>query len=247
MSLQPMSMDPSFAGQLFLQASPEAAPILGCALTLMYHAAEDKIDPRRCIDASMTIRAALRCFGIESYLSPTKVVISSHGRSTSYGASTDLWRDDGSFNGHAVLVVPTARRFLDATLQQFKEVPRSTHGLVPLIAMIPDGYELGEDHILIPRSDHDVTYIPLVEHEPELMARAAAFQDRYRDVGRNLAGNVFDQLRIPDVVQRTRRSPYPRLHQLLDALNGAETVVDGNGYRFRVPGSPRAQTIDEII
>ncbi|MEU7893392.1 hypothetical protein AB0B45_11040 [Nonomuraea sp. NPDC049152] len=32
-------------------------------------------------------------------------------------------------------------------------------------------------------------------------------------------------------------SPHPRLRRLVQALDGAKTVADGDGYRFRLPDS----------
>jgi hypothetical protein len=51
----------------------------------------------------------------------------------------------------------------------------------------------------------------------------------------NLAANVFDMLRSQHLADRIRQAPYPRLHQLLDELTRAESVVLEGKYLFRHP------------
>jgi hypothetical protein len=70
--------------------------------------------------------------------------------------------------------------------------------------------------------------------------------DEYREVGANLATDVFDMLRGEGFRDRIALSPYPRLRALLAALDGTTAVADRRGYRFAVPGSGRELRLADI-
>ncbi|MFB4317565.1 hypothetical protein [Actinomadura sp. 21ATH] len=73
-----------------------------------------------------------------------------------------------------------------------------------------------------------------------------AFQDDFRAAAANLAANVFDIMRLDELRAKTAASPYPRLRRLLDALGDAESIADGNGYRFRDPRTGRELRLADI-
>ena len=66
----------------------------------------------------------------------------------------------------------------------------------------------------------------------------------------NTATLALLMLRIPEVIGRTRKAPYPRLQALLDAVGQAEERnIDGTLY-FMLPGPPDGVstpvTLDQI-
>ncbi|WP_113701041.1 hypothetical protein [Nonomuraea lactucae] len=181
---------------------------------------------------------ALAQYGIDSRVEAVILEADGNGSHTLYGGDGPHWNPDGTFNGHTVLVVPAAGRFLDATLQQYAEVPNTEQAAL-LMGPLIDGEGRGSSPLPTHRRDHLVVYHPVPDGQrdvwrgPQVVAHEAA----YRKAGANLAANVIDMLRREFLRDKTLASPYPRLRRLVQALDGAKTVADGHGYRFRLPRS----------
>jgi hypothetical protein len=55
---------------------------------------------------------------------------------------------------------------------------------------------------------------------------------------------------VPEIASRIRSAPFPRIHALMDAIDGAEVDSGPVGYRFLLPGPDGALTptwIDDIL
>lgn len=158
------------------------------------------------------------------------------------------YNEDGTFNGHTILVIPAAGRFLDPTIQQFPRVPHTARAALPAIGRLPVPGALGTEPICVDRTDHAVLYVPLPAPGPEAW-RSPVIDQRaaeYRAAGANLAAHVFDLMRMPGFRDQTARSPYPRLPRLLAGLDGTTAVLDRGGYRFADPGTGRELRLADI-
>jgi hypothetical protein len=71
-------------------------------------------------------------------------------------------------------------------------------------------------------------------------------QPRYKLAADNPAANVFDILRREPLAPRIRQAPYPRLHQSIDALAGAESLVHEGRYVFRHHSSGQLIQLTDI-
>jgi hypothetical protein len=242
-----MGMDQAVTG--IMNAPPLLAPLFGLMATWMWNAAEDRSPAGACVDAGIIFTAALAQFGIAARTEPVRVTIcDAHGQArASYGTSP-RWNPDGTFNGHAVLTVPGIGRFADATIQQFREVPRTRLARLPLIAPMPAGDRMGTDPFPVLRTDHAVIYQGLPGDHQELWRHPTirGHQAAYQHAAANLAANVFDILRREPLAAKIRQAPYPRLHQLLTALDGAESLVQDGRYLFRHPATARPIQLADI-
>lgn len=242
-----MGMDQVLTG--IMSAPPLLAPVFALMSTWMWNAAQDRSPAGACVDAGIIFTSALDQFGIEARTEPVQVTIYGvHGQaSASYGANP-RWNPDGSFNGHAVITLPGIGRFADATIQQFREVPRSRLARLPLIAPMPAGDRLGTEPFPVLRADHAVVYQGFPGNHQDLW-RHPAVQGRwddYQHAAANLAANVVDILRREPLAERIRQAPYPRLHQLLGELDGAESLVQDGRYLFRHPATTRLIQLADI-
>jgi hypothetical protein len=68
---------------------------------------------------------------------------------------------------------------------------------------------------------------PMLEHRVE-----------FERSGRNRAIQTLSLLSNPDVIERARRTPHPRVRALLDRLTGAQLVEDGQDLGFVLPADP---------
>jgi hypothetical protein len=232
---------------LMMNASAETLPLIGLAGVWLWNVAEDGKGAAYCVDGCLTLHYALAEYGIASRVEAVILDVEGNGSHTRYGGDGPNYNADGTFNGHAVLVVPAADRFLDPTLQQYAEVPDTEAATVPLMVKL-DGASLGTAALEIARSDHRVRYHPVPDHLREAWRNATitANEDAYRRAGGNLAANVFDMLRSEFLRDKTFASPYPRLHRLVHALGEAEAIADGRGYRFRPAGAAAEVRLADI-
>jgi hypothetical protein len=211
------------------------------------HAAKPRaIDPGLCIDACLKLRCAFEVYGIAAHLAAVQIGVGSAGEDPErlydrrYGPERAHFNADGTFNGHLVLVVPHPGVFIDATTQQFPQVPKTESALMPAVSPLPLPGGLSDARLLVRRNDNDFLYIPQAGEVESLIyqnPKIAAQMDEVRAAGLFLASNAFDMLRHPDIRAEIRTAPYPRLQRQLDALGEAERIVrprDGV-WNFRDP------------
>ena len=85
--------------------------------------------------------------------------------------------------------------------------------------------------------------IMLPEQLPALPESVAA----HRRARINLASNYLDLLRSEVAIERALASPHPKLHTLIQAVEGATSrIVAEQNYRFGLPGSTADLLLDEI-
>jgi hypothetical protein len=228
---------------LLSAGSPEQLPLMALPSVWLWNAAEDGHAAAHCIEACLTVHFALAEYGIESDVQAVGVTIIGDGPDDVYGISP-RFNSDGTFNGHTILVIPSAGRLIDPTIQQFPGVPRTVLATLPVLGGLPAGRSLGEDVFAVVRKEYTIGYWPL--REPERYAWRGpvveAHLDDFRAAGGELAANTFDMLRMPHVRDRIAQSPYPRLRALLSALDGWPSVVEDGRYLFADPatGQPRS-------
>lgn len=222
---------------------PSRTPLITPTAIWALHVADMyTIDPGRCVDACLALRAAFEVFGIPSRPAAVRVGIGAVGEDPArllerlHGAERAHFNADGTFNGHLVLVVPHPGVFLDPTIQQFPEVPRTAMAELPAIGRLPGPGGLGMTLVLSRRQDNDCLYVPGdIENTIYGRPEVAGKMPEIRHTGLFLASNAFDILRQPGLLEKTRKAPYPRLQRQLDLLAEAEAIVRPDGYNFRDP------------
>jgi hypothetical protein len=226
---------------------PKALPLVGVASVWLWNLAQEGLASAHCVDGCLTLHHALAHFGIASHVEAVAVRVGDGSSHTLYG-ERPRYNADGSFNGHTVLVVTGADRFIDPTIQQFAEVPRTRAAALPMQAQLPVPGGLGDQPIAINRGDHIVVYQPVTAglrqawRSPNIEARAGD----YRRAGAELAANVIAMLQLDGLRQRADRSPYPRLRALLAALEGTDAIADSRGWRFVDPQTGVERRLTDI-
>lgn len=222
--------------QAMLDAPPAAVPLIGVAGFWLWNLAEDGESAAHCVDACVTLSYALAEYGIEARPEAVCLTVEGPGSRTLYGGRQGpYYNPDGTFNGHVLLVIPGAGRFLDPTVQQY--FTESVSGGLPLMAGLPAPSGMGDSPLSVPKGERVVTYHPVSADRRKAWKNpvVTAHDARYRQAGANLAANVFDMLRSEHCRDSTASSPYPRLRRLLAELEHAEAIADGHGYRFVHP------------
>lgn len=245
----PMSMELDAVTHGIMSAPPLLAPVFALAGTWMWNAAEDRSPAGSCVDSGIIFTSALAQYGIEASLEPVKVTICrADGTPLAQYGDKPRWNSDGTFNGHAVTTLPGIGRFADATVQQFREIPTHDLARLPTIAPMPAGRGLGTEPFAIPRPGHTVIYQGHPGDHQHLWRHPVIQANRpgYRLAAANLAANVFDILRSEHLAPKIRQAPYPRLHQLIDTLTGAESLVHDGRYVFRHPKTGRLLQLADI-
>lgn len=215
-----------------------------------------------CVDAALTLQQAYAQFGIVSHLRAVDLVVEqADGRRRLYGSPAPGWSgpDNSVYNGHAVLVLPAHGRYVDVTVEQFKEVRR--HGLGPLV-----GKAVASTVDISPGVDFYTAGMQMAAQRGDTLLLYTVADDEYSDqlnayahahphpgghhrTGVNLASIALMALRNPGVIDRARKAPYPRLQALLDAVGDAEEVTIERDFYFLLPGPdgrPAPTAIDQI-
>jgi len=237
---------------LLTQTAPEVLPLIALPAVWLWDLTKERCAAAHCIDGCVTVQYALAEFGIRSEIQAVGVGISTTRAAPprpgcAIGQSPH-YNEDGTFNGHTILVIPAAGRLLDPTVQQFPRVPHTARAALPVIGPLPVPGGLGTEPICVDRADHAVLYVPLPApgrdawRSPVIDRRAG----EYRAAGANLAAHVVDLMRMPAFRDQAARSPYPRLRRLLDALEGMTALVDRCGYRFADPATGRELRLADI-
>jgi hypothetical protein len=228
--------------KVMMGASPEALPLVALAGVWLWNVAEDGAAAAHCVDGCLTLQYALAQYGIDSRVEAVGLQLQGNGTHTRYGdVFAPRYNADGSFNGHTVLVVPPAGRFVDPTLQQYAEVPHTEKAMLPVLCPLPTPNGLGDEPIGVDRGDHLVIYLPapLQQRQAWQLPAHTIRAEEYRQAAQNLAANVFAMMRLPMLREKVEGGPYPRLRTLLAALEGTEPVADPRGFRFKDPATGR--------
>ena len=233
--------------ELIVHMPADRMPLVAPTVVWAIHATKPRvIDPGLCLDACLALRCAFEVYGIAAHLAAVQIGIGSVGEDPErlydrrYGPERAYFNADGTFNGHLVVVVPHPGVFLDATTQQFPEVPNTDLAVMPALGRLPSPDGLGTDPYLVRRADNDFLYVPQADEVESVIYQNPAVSGQMAEVraaGLFLASNAFDMLRQPDLRAKVRTAPYPRLHRQLDALGEAERIVrprDGV-WNFRDP------------
>lgn len=214
-----------------------------------------------CVDAAFTLRYAYAQLGIRSQLLPVDLVIrDGRGEMVMHGSATPGWSGE-QYTGHCILALPDSGRFIDATAEQYPLISRLKMGPVMGRAVTTTGNANGEG-MTSPGAVHGVQrgdlllvytvaakqYATVIEDEP----RIRDAQPEYRRTGVNLASHVLAALRHPDVIERARMVPNPRLQALLDVLGDTiddADATDSPDWFHMIPdehGVPQRLRLDEI-
>ncbi len=242
---------------LFMPA--DRVPLVAPTAVWAIHAANPRVlDPGLCLDACLKVRCALEVYGIASHPAAVQIGIGPVGEDPErlhehlHGPGRAYFNDDGTFNGHLVLVVPHPGVFIDATLQQFPEVPKTAMAEMPALSPLPSPDGLGTMPFCVRRADNDLLYVPQAEEIESVIyqrPKIAAQMPELRAAGLFLASNAFDMLRHADIRDKMRTAPYPRLQRQLDILGEAERIVrprDGV-WNFRDPRTGAEIRLSDIL
>jgi hypothetical protein len=241
--------------RLMSGASPDALPLIGVTSLWLWNLAQDRHAAAHCVDGCLTLHYALAEYGITSRVEAITIAIGDLRPSARPGASAVYGQDprynaDGTFNGHTVLVVTGAGRFIDPTIQQFTEIPVTPATMLPLQAPLPTPGGLGGAPIAVGRGDHHAviySQLPVAQQRQAWRSpRLAARDGDYRAAGENLAANTLDLLQMEDMRPKAMQAPYPRLRVLLEALHGMPAIADSKGYRFADPATGKEIRLHDI-
>lgn len=237
--------------QLLAAASPEVLPLLGVTSLWLWNLAEDRHAAAHCVDGCLTLHYALAEYEIQSRVEAVAICIEDTRSGAAPGAmygQNPHYNDDGTFNGHTVLVVTGAGRLIDPTIQQFAEVPNSKQAMLPVIGRLPGLGALEQHPVAVPRENHTVLYVPLPELQRQAWRGAVALSRDadFRTAGANLAANVLALLQLEGIRDKAIKGPYPRLRRLLAAIHGMDSVADRRGYRFADPATGREMSLSDV-
>ncbi|MEV4061619.1 hypothetical protein [Nonomuraea dietziae] len=160
-----------------------------------------------------------------------------------------------------VLYLPGAGRFVDATVEQCPQIAKLQVG--PVIGRLTAASQPIDPHrdrlpagaqLVVPRGDLMLTYTAVADAYVDAVRSSDRLTDTrqaHYEAGLRFASWALLALREPDVRDRVRQAPFPRLQALLDALAGAPEIIDEaiDEYRFALPGPDGAlveQRLDEI-
>ncbi|GAA2679399.1 MULTISPECIES: hypothetical protein [Actinosynnema] len=250
-----------------LLVAPEVAPDLRVELLppLLWLQHADGLPGNLCVGATMTLHHAYAQLGIVAEPLAVDLVVRNERtyQTTMYGRPDPYW-EGRVFHGHAVLWMPRSGRLCDATVERYPEVRR--YRLGPVVGRSV-GYgtdtpehraaaERGElpagSHIAVNRKDLLLMYTVVDDRYARVVADHAhdpELREDYRRGGVNLAAEALQLWRLPEIADRIRQAPYPRLHALLDAVGDARATVDEAGdvrFLLHTDGGELALRLDEI-
>ena len=217
---------------LMLTMPPSRVPLLTPTFAWMDRAAAHKAATTTCVDACLKLQFALQVYGIASYPAAARVGVAPVGQYPArlYGSEHAEITADGKFTGHLVLVVPHPGVFIDPTVQQLPEMRHAALAWMPVFGPLPPGMQFADQPLAARRDDCDILYVPQAEpiDVTSLLRHPLGGADgeaMMRGEGEFLASMAFSMMRLPDLRDRIREAPYPRLQRQLRALGDAENVV----------------------
>lgn len=221
-------------------------------------------EANHCVDGCMILHYAYEQLGIVAQPRAVDLVVSDQrtGKKTFYGRPDPLW-EGTTFVGHCVLWLPRSGRIVDPTVEQYPQVRRyrlgpicgrlaMTCGSAAHQAALARGELPPGSHLGVQRKDLTLLYTAVDHRFDDIvvsapLVRAAA--EQYRRAGLNLASQALALWRLPEVIDRVRQAPYPRLHALLDAIGTAPATSEDGDFSFTLPGPEGtrvARRLDDI-
>lgn len=219
-----------------------------------------------CVDACRTLGFALAQLGIRTELRAAELIIHNNrtGQMTRRAPQIPSWQGS-ELTGHCILTLPEQDRFIDATIEQFREVGAlklgpavgragalidpstgAVHAPRPTAARPAEG-----SIIALQRGDLLLTYTLSPDHANDVITShptVTATVQEHRRAGINLVSLLLGHGRGRMLDEVIRQAPFPRLHTLLDAIADSPIVNDDGDLRFTVvqDGQRRDLLLDEI-
>lgn len=194
-----------------------------------------------CVSRCVTLHFAYAALGITAEPRAVDLVVANQrtDQRIMYGRPNPSWSGT-TLHGHCILWLPGCGRFIDPTVEQYPDVRRyrlgPICGRVAAAMATPDQHaqmHAGElvpgTHLGVQREDLLLLYTT-VEHEyDDVVMSGPSVRDNlaaHERAGRTLALQALALLGQPQIVERARQAPHPRLRALLDILDGAELNDD---------------------
>jgi hypothetical protein len=248
-------------GKALAGAPPDILPVMLPALKWL-HAQVEPGNPgihNRCVDAAFGLQVAYRQLGIRAEVLPVDLVVrDERANIVMHGRPEPRW-DGAMYDGHCILYLPDAQRFVDVTAEQYPQISRFRIG--PIVGRVAPGQaSVGAlpppgGTFVVPRGDVLLMYTTASEESRAHLHASPVIEqakETYRRVGVNLASHTVECLRHPAVVERATAAPYPRLRALLAAVGDApfDTADDDQVWYFKMAGQDgavRRVRLDELV
>ena len=215
-----------------------------------------------CVSGCVTLHHTYAALGITALPRAVDLIVSNQhtGARTLYGQPDPYWSGT-TFHGHCVLWLPGSLRFVDPTVEQYPEVRRYDLGpicgrMVAAVSTPEQRAALARGHlpagtsIAVKREELMLLYTAVDPEFDDVVMSGQVVLDAHDDAergGRNLASQALLLLSRPEVVDRARRAPRPRVRALLDVLAGVDGFVDDAGdWRFTLHDGTTPR-LDEIV
>lgn len=219
-----------------------------------------------CVDACRILQHAYGQFGMPSELHAVSLDVVDARGDVIHHAPEPSW-EGTVLDGHCILYLPDDCRFVDATVEQYRQVAHRGLGvLVGRVGGFPEGSAKDraafEDSAALPsgaklmiqRKDLRLEYRVGDEAATQVIVSHPVVADNvaaHRRAGINLASLTFEFIRVSGWTDRARAAPYPRLRALLDIVRDAPAEPDENGdWRFDLAtgdGEEHRLRLDEIV
>lgn len=216
-----------------------------------------------CVSSCVSLHFAYAALGIAAHPRAVDLVVDDQRADTRvmYGRRSPSW--SGSvFHGHCVLWLPGSRRFIDPTVEQYPEVRRYQLGpicgrLAASIATPAQQARMAAGELIpgtalnVQRQDLMLRYTTVDREFDDVVWAGPSIRDNLAQIeraGRNLAVQALALLSQPEVIDRARHAPHPRVRALLDLLIGAEINDDDHELRFVLRDDPTQtpRRLDEL-
>jgi hypothetical protein len=213
----------------------------------------------RCVDACRTLHYAYAQLGLRSQLRAVDLTVcDSTGRVVMHGSPVPSW-EGNVLDGHAVLCLPDVQRFVDATVEQCREIARYKIGPVCGRAVAQIGGRVDPNdpfppdlQLEVQRGDLELLYTVGDEQATQTILRHPWVQDHvheHRLTGVNLATAALEVIRglpSPILAEIRKESQLRRVQGLLDVMGDAPIYADSYGdWSIAVPGSGTVR-LDEL-
>jgi len=205
-----------------------------------------------CVDACLLLKRIYALLDIDARITPMSVTVEPPGGGMSVYGQNPRW-EEKVFAGHCVLWLPAMQRLVDPTVQQFPELSHEDGPFVGRVGAasqaLPGELPVGAD-IPIPRDGVQILYTVVGTEDLILDTEQARHAEQLNPKSpANLAGWALSIMATPSIAPRIRTAPFPRIHALIDAIDGAEVDAGPAGYRFLLPGpdgQPTPTWVDDI-